>query len=135
MIYLLLFSSRGFVMLLSLPSSRFVKDNVLFMPIQLTGVSCPLLKFFSSYQVFASLLNRSATRIDSFLFLFLNRVLSTFFISVAFFLSIFSTSQGSLVSLIGQRSNLVLPLLFLFRFPSGAILDLGTRSSRSGGVL
>ena len=47
----------------------------------------------------------------------------------------FSTSQGSLVSLIRQRSNLVLPLLFLFRFPSGAILDLGTRSSRSGGVL
>ena len=28
----------------------------------------------------------------------------------------FSTSQGSLVSLIGRRSNLVLPLLFLFRF-------------------
>ena len=47
----------------------------------------------------------------------------------------FSTSQGSLVSLIGQRSNLVLPLLFLFCFPSGAILDLGTRSSCSGGVL
>lgn len=51
------------------------------------------------------------------------------------FLSICSTCQGSLVSLICQRSNLVLPLLFLFRFPSGAILDLGTRSSRSGGVL
>ena len=29
----------------------------------------------------------------------------------------FSTSQGSLVSLIGQGSNLVLPLLFLFLFP------------------
>ena len=28
----------------------------------------------------------------------------------------FSTSQGSLVSLVCQRSNLVLPLLFLFRF-------------------
>ena len=47
----------------------------------------------------------------------------------------FSTSQGSLVSLIGRRSNLVLPLLFLFRFLSGAILDLRTRSSCSGGVL
>ena len=39
------------------------------------------------------------------------------------------------VSLVCQRSNLALPLLFLFRCPSGAILDLGTRSSRSGGVL
>ena len=43
--------------------------------------------------------------------------------------------QGSLVSLVCQRSNLVLPVHFRFRFPSGAILDLGTRSSRSGGVL
>ena len=47
----------------------------------------------------------------------------------------FSTSQGSLVSLFCRRSNLALPLLFLFRFLSGAILDLGTRSSCSGGVL
>ena len=39
------------------------------------------------------------------------------FISMAFFLSICSTSQGSLVSLVCQRSNFVLPLLFLFRFP------------------
>ena len=29
----------------------------------------------------------------------------------------FSTSQGSLVSLFGRRSNLVLPLIFLFLFP------------------
>ena len=34
-----------------------------------------------------------------------------------------------------SRINLVLPLLFFFRCPSGAILDLGTRSSRSGGAL
>ena len=47
----------------------------------------------------------------------------------------FSTSHGFLVSLFCRRSNLVLPLLFLFRFLSGAILDLGTRSSCSGGVL
>ena len=69
------------------------------------------------------------------LFLFSIGVLSISFISVVFFLSICSTFQGFLVSLVCQRSNLVLPLLFLFRFPSGAILDLGTRSSRSGGVL
>ena len=69
------------------------------------------------------------------LFLFPNGVFSTLFNFVTFFLSICSTFQGSLVSLVCQRSNLVLPLLFLFRFPSDAILDLGTRSSRSGGVL
>ena len=84
---------------------------------------------------FISLFNQSAARIGSSLFLFSNGGFSTLLIFVVFFLSICSTSQGSLVSLVCQRSNLVLPLLFLFRFPSGAILDLGTRSSRSGGVL
>ena len=69
------------------------------------------------------------------LFLFSNGVFSTSFISVVFFSQNGLTSQGSLVSLVCQRSNLVLPLLFPFCFPSGAILDLGTRSSRSGGVL
>ena len=74
--------------------------------------------FFSSYQV---------------LNLFSNKVFSTLFIFVVFFLSICSTSQGSLVSLVCQTSNFVLlPALPLF---FGAILDLGTRSSRSGGVL
>ena len=33
------------------PSSHFVKDHVLFVLIHLTGVSCPLLKFFSPYLV------------------------------------------------------------------------------------
>ena len=47
--------------------------------------------------------------------------------------SSFATSQGSLVSLVCQRSNFVLPLPLPFL--SGAILDLGTRSSCSGGVL
>ena len=67
------------------------EDHDLFMLILVTGVLCPLLKSFSSYQVFASLLNRSATRIGSFLFPFLNGVLSTLFISVAFFLAFCST--------------------------------------------
>ena len=49
--------------------------------------------------------------------------------------SSFATSQGSLVSLVCQRSNLVFTSSLPFPFPSGAILDLGTRSSRSGGVL
>ena len=34
-----------------------------------------------------------------------------------------------------SKKQLNLPLLFLLRFPSSAILDLGTRSFRSGGVL
>ena len=44
------------------------------------------------------------------------------------------TSQGSLVSLVCRNKQLRLLLLFLFCFPSGAILDLGTSSFRSGGV-
>ena len=47
----------------------------------------------------------------------------------------FSTSQGSLVSLIGRRSNLDLPLLFLFHFSPVPSLDLGVRSSCSGGEM
>ena len=50
------------------------------------------------------------------LFLFANGVLSTSFISVVFFSRNGLTFQGSLDSLVCQRSNLVLPLLFLFRF-------------------
>ena len=34
-----------------------------------------------------------------------------------------------------SKKQLSFTLVFLFRCPSGAILDLGTRSSRSGGVL
>ena len=41
-----------------------------------------------------------------------NGVFSTSFIYVVFFLSICSTFQGSLVSLVCQRSNFVLPLPF-----------------------
>ena len=100
------------------PSFRFVKDHVLFMLIQLTGMLRHLFKFFFILWSLASLFNRSAVRICSSLFLFSNGVFSTSFISVAFFHSICSTSQASLVSLIGQRSNLVSPLLFLFRFSS-----------------
>ena len=38
-------------MLLSSPIISFCQDHVIFMRIHLTGVSCPLFKFFSSYQV------------------------------------------------------------------------------------
>ena len=82
-----------------------------------------------------SLFNRSAVRIWSSLIPFLNRrvfniylpfnlkvsqcslslvsngVFSTLFSFILFFSRISSTSQGSLVSLVRQRSNLVLPLL------------------------
>ena len=88
----------------------------------------------SGFNIYLALQPQGFFRNDS-LSLFSNGVFSTFFTFVVFFSWICSTSQGSLVSLVCQRSNLVLPLLFLFRFPSDAILDLGTRSSRSGGVL
>ena len=54
---------------------------------------------------------------------------------MVFFSRICSTSQGSLVSLICKRSILVYLFSFSSVCPSGAILDLGTRSSCSGGVL
>ena len=66
---------------------------------------------------FVSLFNRSADRSCSSLFLFANGVLSTSFISVVFFSRSGWTSSRFVVSLVCQRSNLVLPLLFLFRFP------------------
>ena len=79
-------------------------------------ISCLSTSWFSSYP----------------LFLFSNGVFSTLFVFVVFFLSICSTSQGSWFhSFVKKQFVLPLPLLFL----SGAILDLGTRSSCSGGVL
>src|SRR3954471_16541632 len=51
------------------------------------------------------------------MFFFSYGVFAISFIFVVFFLSFCATSQGSLVSLVCQRSNLVLPLFFLFRFP------------------
>ena len=48
----LYFSSRGFVRLLSSTHLLVCQDLVLFVLILLTGVLCPLLKFFSSCQVF-----------------------------------------------------------------------------------
>ena len=98
-------------------------------------VLCPFAQVLFALSSLASLFNRSVVWIFSSLFLFSNGVFSTSFISIVFFSQKDLTSQGSLVSLVGQRSNLVLPLLLIFHFPSGAILDLGTRSSRSGGVL
>ena len=88
-----------------------------------------------------SLFNRSVVRIWSSLIPFLNRrvfniylpfnlkvsqcslslvsngVFSTLFSFVLFFSRISSTSQGSLVSLVRQRSNLVLPFFFSSVFP------------------
>ena len=128
-------SSGGMVMLLSSLVISNCEDRVLFLLIHLTGVSCLLLKFYSSYQ---AVYHFSIEVLSEFVLpcsSFPNGVLSILFISVLCFFSICSTLQGSLVSLVWQRSNLVLPLLFFFYLPSGAILDLGTRPSCSGGVL
>ena len=67
------------------------------------------------------------------LFLFSNGVFSTSFIFVVFFSRNCLTSQGYLVSLVCTRRNFVLPLPLPLL--AGAILDLGTRSLVSGGVL
>ena len=93
---------------------------------------------FSSYQViiqFFFLFNRSAARSCSSLFLFSNGVFPTSFISIVFFSQngltfawFFGFTHWSKKQLSFTSS---LPLPFL----SGAILDLGTRSSCSGGVL
>ena len=102
------------------------------------AVCCDFIKYLlilpSSYSI-PFLFNRSSARSCSSLFIFSNGVFSTSFISVVFFYRNGLTFSRFMFSLVGQRSNLFLPLLFLFRFPSGAILDLETRSSRSGGVL
>ena len=67
--------------------------------------------------ILASLFYRSAVRICSSLFLFSNGVFSTLFISVVFLsFNLFNLSRF-VVSLVCQRSNLVLLLLFLFLFP------------------
>ena len=66
------------------------------------------------------------------LFLFDNGVFSISFISLVFSLFVRSISQGSWFhSFVKKQFVLPLPLPFL----SGDILDLGTRSSCSGGVL
>ena len=118
------------------PSSRFVKDHVLFMPIHLTGVLCPFAQVPFALSSLAYLLNQSAARSCSPLFLFSNGVFSTSFISVVFF----SRNGLTFARFFGfthwSKKQLSFYLFsFLFHCPSGAILDLGTRSSRSGGVL
>ena len=84
------------------------------------AVYCDFIKYLlilsSSYSILF-LFNRSAAQSCSSLFLLVNRVFSTLSISVVFFPRNGLTFSRFLVSLIGQRSNLVLPLLFLFRFP------------------
>ena len=67
------------------------------------------------------------------LFLFDNGVFSISFISLVFSLFVCSISQGSWSHTFGEEATLF--YLFPFRFLSGEILDLGTRSSCSGGVL
>ena len=99
------------------PIISFLSKSMFFpLLIHSTGVLCPLLKFFSSYQV---------------LHLFSSGVLFEFVLPCSSFLTkcfqlrssplfFFSqnglTSQGSWLSLVYRRNNLVLPLRFLFRF-------------------
>ena len=63
------------------------KIMIFFMIVYLTGVLCPFAQVPFALSSLAYLLNRSASRICSCLFLFLNGVLSTLFIFVVLFLS------------------------------------------------
>ena len=92
MIYLLFFVLEALRCCSFHPSSHFVKDCVLFMIVHLTGVLCPFAQVPFALSSLASLLNRSASRICSYLLLFLNGLLSTSFISVVLF------SQSGLTS-------------------------------------
>ena len=179
-------SPGDIAMLFFHPSSRFVKDHVLFMPIHLTGVLCPfcsssfspyqaLLLFstevmseifltpcsihsrvpevvccdFIKYLFFLSssysipfLFRRSVAQIISFLILLYLVLTCSSFLTECF--QFCSSPLYSFLEVVQPRKvhwfhsfakEATLFYLFLFRFPSGAILDLGTRSSRSGGVL
>ena len=132
------FYSGGIVMLLSATHHLVCQRSCSFRayPFNQSVVSSAQVLFILSSLV--SLFNRSAVRIWSSLIPFLNRrvfniylpfnlkvsqcslslvsngVFSTLFSFVLFFSRISSTSQGSLVSLVRQRSNFVLPLLSLF---------------------
>ena len=121
-------SSGGSVLLISssiIPSSQV---HVQFLPFTVGVLS----KLYHSYS-FLSRFNQSG--FNSFLSIVLvihsfatSKVHMVFLVSIFYRSALncvqlrcvlsfnFSTSQGSLVSLICQRSNLVLPLLFLFRF-------------------
>ena len=129
------FCSGGIVMLLSSTHLLVLSRSCSFYDCPFNRSIVPSCQVLSSYQV---------------LLLFSTGVLSEFVLPCSyfltecsqlcssllfFFLSSYSTFPGSLVSLICQRSNLFYLFSYLFRCPSGAILDLGTRSSRSGGVL
>ena len=61
------------------------EGRLLFVPIHLTGVFCPVAQVLSLLSSFISLFNRKGARICSSLFLFASGVLSTSFISVVFF--------------------------------------------------
>ena len=116
-------------------SFRFVRIMLFSWFIHLTGVLCP---FCSSSFILSSLHLFSTEVLPKLVLSYSSFLTECFQLCSSPLLSFFQCAQpfqGSLVSLVCQRRNLVLPLLFLFCFPSGAILDLGTRSSRSGGVL
>ena len=121
-------SSRGSVLLISLSILSSGKVHVQFLPFTVGVLS----KLYHSYS-FLSRFNQSG--FNSFLSIkLLICVFATSKVHMVPLVSIlyrsalnciqfrcvlsfnFSTSQGSLVSLFGRRSNLVLPLIFLFLF-------------------
>ena len=113
------------------PNRTILSLSILF----LTGALCPFAQILFILSSLVSLFNRSAIRNRFFLIPLSLWSASNFVLLHGFFLSFCLTSQGSSVSLVCQRSNLVYLSSLLFCCFPGAILDLGTRSSHSGGVL
>ena len=133
MIYLLLFLLEA-LWCRSFHSSSRIEDHVLFVLIHLTEVLCHLFKFFSSYQVlhlfstgvlsvFVRPCSSILTELVNFVHLCCILSFKLFNLSRFFGFTHLSKKQLSFTS--------SLPLPFL----SGAILDLGTRSLVSEGVL
>ena len=139
MIYLLFLSSGGIAMLLFSTLFLVRQDHILSFPNPFSYRNLVISSnIFSSYQVliqffFFSIGVRPEVVLPCSSFLTeCSQLRHLHCILFSKWLDLFKVLWFSLVC---QRSNLVLPLLFLFRCPSGSILDLRPRSSCSGGVL
>ena len=89
--------------------------SFLFLPyLVLIGVLCPFAQVLFALSSFASLFNRSAFNLLLPCSSFLTECFQLRSPPLYFFSKWLNLFQGSLVSLVSQRSNLFLPLLFLF---------------------
>jgi len=110
------FRSRSLVVLLFSTHHPIRQRSCFFMPILLTGVLCPFVQVLFILSSLASPFNRSAAWICYSLFPLSYRSAFNFICLHWILFSILFNLSRFVVSLICQWSNLILPLLFLFRF-------------------